>query len=500
MAKRFVSIWFPYLTTDWFSNRRPGLRAIPFVLCMPSHGRMVITAANPLAEEQGVFKGMVLADARAIINGLQHIDDKPGLADKLLHRIAEWCIRFTPCAAIDAPDGIILDASGCSQLWGNDEKYLAEIQRRLQLLGYTSRISMADTIGTAWAIARYSNNSFVVKSKLQTEALLNLPVASLRIEAETIDRLNKLGLRKIKDFIVMPRTALRRRFGSLIIQRINQALGTEEEFIQPVQPIEPYHERLPSLEPIVNITGIEIALNRLLEALCKRLRNEAKGLRLASFKCYRIDGKIQQVDIGTLRPSCNENHLFKLFESKLSSIEPDLGIELFILEASKVEDHTPRQEKIWESSCGLDSAALGELLDRIADKNGANTIHRYLPAEHYWPERSYQLASTLNQQLDSVWKLDRPRPLQLLHVPERIEVTAPIPDYPPMNFRYKGKLYTIKKAEGPERIEQEWWLQEGEHRDYYIVEDEDGNRYWLFRLGHYSGDKTHQWYLHGFFS
>jgi len=63
------------------------------------------------------------------------------------------------------------------------------------------------------------------------------------------------------------------------------------------------------------------------------------------------------------------------------------------------------------------------------------------------------------------WRLDRPRPIQLLATPENIEVTVPVPDYPPMNFRYKGKLHKIKKADGSERVEQEWWIQEGQHRD-----------------------------------
>jgi protein ImuB len=189
-----------------------------------------------------------------------------------------------------------------------------------------------------------------------------------------------------------------------------------------------------------------------------------------------------------------------LFENKLSALRPGPGIELFILEAPKVEDHSAKQEKIWEDKCSLDNPVLAELLDRVADRNGPGSIHRYLPAELYWPERSYREATTLVQQRDTEWRMDIPRPILLLPVPERIDVTAPIPDYPPMNFRYRNNLYKIMKADGPERIEQEWWLQEGKHRDYYRVEDETGNRYWLFRSGHYEENKTHQWYLHGFFA
>jgi protein ImuB len=86
----------------------------------------------------------------------------------------------------------------------------------------------------------------------------------------------------------------------------------------------------------------------------------------------------------------------------------------------------------------------------------------------------------------------------MLRRPEPVEVMALLPDYPPKVFTYKGKRHVIEKADGPERIEREWWRDKGEHRDYYAVEDADGQRYWLFRLGHY--DAAPQWYIHGFFA
>jgi protein ImuB len=256
---------------------------------------------------------------------------------------------------------------------------------------------------------------------------------------------------------------------------------------------------LPCLEPIVTAIGIEIALQQLLTTLCFRLQQEQKGLRIAIFKGYRADGKVEHVDIGTNRPSHNVNHLFKLFEIKLPAIEPALGIELFTLEAQKVEDHLPQQEKMWQGSGGLEDIRLSELIDRLAVKIGSQSIHRYIPDEHYWPERSYKPALSLHENLTAAWRADKLRPLQLLLTPEPIEVTAPIPDYPPMLFRHKGKLHKITRADGPERIEPEWWIEQGQHRDYYRVEDEDGNRYWVFRLGHYH-DKTYQWFIHGFFT
>lgn len=500
MQKRFAYIWFRYLKTDWMVRRLPHLKNFPLVLASSDRGRMIISAVNLLALKQEIHIGMVLADARAIIPSLQFFDDEPERSEKLLNSLAEWFIRYTPVVAIDLSDGLILDITGCAHLWGSEKQYVTHIIKRLLDFGYQIHIAIADTIGVAWAVARYGCDNLIIEKEQHIKSLLSLPPAALRLEPEIIERLEKLGLRRISNIINMPRSALRRCFGQHLLRRLDQALGYEDEIIFPVQPLEPYHERLPCLEPIVTARGIEIALERLLNCICDRLRQEEKGLRTAVFKCYRADGKIEIINIGTHRPSCNSQHLFKLFENKIPSIEPALGIELFILEAPKVEDLVMSQEKLWNNTGNINDVGLSELLDRITGKLGAESIYRYLPAEHYWPERSFKKAVIFNEELSTKWKVDKPRPLQLLNVPELIEVTAPVPDYPPMLFRYKGKLHKIIKAEGPERIEQEWWLQEGQHRDYYFVEDAEGYRYWLFRSGHYDEEKSYKWFMHGFFA
>ncbi|HYE53770.1 MAG TPA: DNA polymerase Y family protein [Chitinophagaceae bacterium] len=499
MEKRYVAIWFRYLLTDWFAIRQPALREAPFVTAAPERGRMIITATNALAAREGITPGMSVEDARAILPSIPVLKERAGITTRLIKGLAEWCVRYTPAVAIDPPQGLLLDATGCAHLWGGEEQYLQDIITRLKNLGYDARAAMADTIGAAWAVCHFQHESMVVAPKVHTAALLPLPPAALRLEAETVDRLQKLGLKQIGNFIGMPRNALRKRFGQQLLQRIDHALGNETEPLQPIHPIEPYCERLPCLEPVVTATAIEIALKNLLQTLCGRLQKEGKGLRMASLKGFRVDGKIEKIEIGTTHASHNYQHLFKLFELKLSTIEPALGIELFLLEAPKVEDVSPAQEKLWETTAGINSNSIAELLDRITGRIGENQVYRFVPDEHYWPERSFKPAP-LNEKPTTNWKADKPRPVQLLSKPQPILVTAPIPDYPPMSFRYQGKLHKVMKADGPERIEQEWWIQEGQHRDYYNVEDEEGNRYWLFRSGHYDAGKTYQWFIHGFFA
>jgi len=500
MKKRFASLWFRHLKTDWMTVGQPQLKEIPFVLAISTHGKLIANACNVLAEQEGVYPGLAIADAKAFLPSLKVVNERPGLTEKLLYNIAHWCIRYTPLVAIDLPEGIILDISGCAHLWGGEESYLQHIVSRFKHHGYDVRVGIADTIGSAWAIARFGNGNTIVETDKQFDAILNLPAQALRLEATVLQRLQSLGLKTIGSFARMPRTALRRRFGKHLVLRLDQAIGDEDEFIVSIKPIFPYEERLPCLEPICTANGIELALQQLLNNICKRLTGEGKGVREAVLQCHRVDGKIEQISIGTNRATAYQQHLFQLFALKIPQIEPALGIELFILEIPKVEEADPVQEKLWSHRIGLDNPVVTELLDRLKSRDPACEISRYLPAAHYWPERSMKMASSAQEVPTVDWQIDRPRPTRLLSIPEPIMVTAPIPDYPPLLFRYKGEVHTVKKADGPERIEREWWIDKGEHRDYYAVEDEKGRRFWLYRSGHYDDRAPNQWFLHGFFA
>lgn len=75
-----------------------------------------------------------------------------------------------------------------------------------------------------------------------------------------------------------------------------------------------------------------------------------------------------------------------------------------------------------------------------------------------------------------------------------VEAAAVFPDGPPMRFWWRGREYTVARAQGPERIETGWWRQADIHRDYYRVETTGGERFWLFRNRRDEG-----WFLQGCF-
>ncbi len=121
-----------------------------------------------------------------------------------------------------------------------------------------------------------------------------------------------------------------------------------------------------------------------------------------------MDGGIQIIEIGTNSASCNLEHLFKLFQLKISTLRPDLGFELFILEAPVTEELDAVQKSLWSISGTGDLTEIAELLDRLTGRGGMDIVHRYLPDEHYWPERSIKKALFLTENPQTAWRTDRP--------------------------------------------------------------------------------------------
>jgi protein ImuB len=110
------------------------------------------------------------------------------------------------------------------------------------------------------------------------------------------------------------------------------------------------------------------------------------------------------------------------------------------------------------------------------------------------------------------------RPIRLFERPEPIDAVAEVPDGPPLRFRWRRVMHEVISFEGPERIAPEWWRaqKQARTRDYFRVEDKQGQRFWLFRAGLYeraerSADSFAQtepavnpalprWYMHGLFA
>jgi protein ImuB len=156
---------------------------------------------------------------------------------------------------------------------------------------------------------------------------------------------------------------------------------------------------------------------------------------------------------------------------------------------------------------GTDAAELAALVDRLANRLGQQAVGCLAPQESHVPERAQRFAPVFAATKKSYPSGSPPRgetrPIRLLPRPEPIDAVAPVPDDPPIFFRWRRLQHRVRRADGPERLCGEWWRGAEEAavlRDYYRVEDEAGRRFWLYRDGLYLPATPPRWFLHGLFA
>ena len=98
----------------------PATGADPKPLALIETARQVrrLAAVSLEAARLGLYAGQKATDAMALVPELVTADAEPAADAEALTALTDWCVRFSPAVAADAPDGLFLDISGVSHLWG----------------------------------------------------------------------------------------------------------------------------------------------------------------------------------------------------------------------------------------------------------------------------------------------------------------------------------------------------------------------------------------------
>ena len=499
---------------------------------------------------------MPLADALSFVPGLATAAAEPAADAVALRRLAEWCGRYSPWTAPDGLDGIKIEVTGCAHLWGGEEALATDLIARLDRQGIAGHIAITDTQGAAWASARFSQTGgrAVISPPGETRAgLAPLPVEALRLDPATAQGLRRVGLKRIGELYAMPRDALARRFGDAVARRLDQAVGDLPEPLSPLGETPARRVRVSFAEPIADPADLALAVDRLAADLVARLALEETGARRLVLGFHRVDGRVERIALGTAQPSRDPRHLAALFKERLDTVDPGLGVEDMILAAFAVEPLRPEQIDLGlhpnppqragvGMGGGLQEGGMGggvaALLDRLGNRLGLAALSRIEARESHIPERaSVRVPAALpsppslrsgpspavrergDPAYRAGWVRERrgregligrgggkpPRPIRLFEPPEPVEAAWLLPDDPPFRFTWRRRAHRVKRADGPERVAEEWWRPEGSAatdaiRDYYRVEDEEGRRFWLFRAGLPGGGHPPRWYVHGVFA
>jgi protein ImuB len=473
---------------------------------------MRLTALDEAAERIGLKRGQGLAEARAMFPKIDVIDEDETADRALLEAIADWCDRYTPLVAVDGREGLFLDITGCAHLFGGEQALLKDVLSRLFQMGFDAKGAISSAPGLSWAACRFGRGGVIGDGKT-AEALAPLPVNALRIDEKTISSLQKLGLKRIGDLLPLPRAPLARRFGTHLLLRLDQALGDNEEAISPRRPVAALSAERRLAEPVQAQEHILQLIGQIAISLKLGLEARDLGGRVFELVLFRVDGRVFRINAGASQPLRDPKRISSLFSERLNAVHDDLdagfGFELLRL---NVLEHdlfrTAQQDFTGDRQSGL---LLADFIDRISARLGANCLQVAELRQSHVPERAEVFRP-------AIATIDRPkvdahfafmprsdRPLRLFRHPEPMDAfAATVPDGPPQRFRWRRLIHEVIRAEGPERISPEWWLDErdAEERDYFRLESEEGRRFWIFRKGRYNAGEgaAPLWRVHGIFA
>jgi len=457
--RRVLCIWFPRLGAERLLRIERATLERPFATIDDVGNAQIVASVSALAQTRGVQTGQPVRDAHAVCADLVTRKRNAPAEAAFLTVLRRWAGKFSPWVAEQSPDGLAIDLTGCAHLFGGEEALMSIVDADCADLGLTVRTGIADTLGAAWALARYAGQSgahhrsgdaidqearatrsraakrrrwerggtapstvlrtadtvqrIAEPGKTHT-ALSGLPVAALRLEETQVAELARLGLRRIGDLAGQPRAGLARRFGKGLVLRLDQAFGSTPEPISPARAPLHFAVRMTLPDPIGLEQDVQAGVDRLLPRLCARLRKHGRGARHVRLQAFRTDHTMDMCEIVLARASDEPERLRSLLAMKLGALDAGFGIDMLRLDAVQTE---------------ADPCVPGE-------------------------------------------------------------------------FRWRGRTLTVTRAQGPERIAPEWWLDEPDWRtgvrDYWRVQTAQCDRLWLYFA--HGGSMSAGWFCHGTFA
>ena len=500
--RRILSLWLNALAMDRYALKHgPEEPGNPRVLIADTaHGPRIEALGRPAAAA-GARVGMMLADARTLCPQLataQH--DHTGDLD-FLEKLAVWALRWGPWTALDQPDGLLVDVTAVPHLFGGEHKLLADAQAAFARRGLSVRVAIAPTAGAAWALSHYGPPGAILAPQDDMIARLSsLPVAALRLDDDVLKVLRRLGIKTLGQLAGVEegaegkgsgRDAIQRRFrnrrspAANPLIRLDQLVGRVPEPMLPVVPVELPMVQRRLMEPIRHRALLDQVLADLAEDMVRELEGKGDGARRLEIGLWRVDGVVTVKRLELAAATRDPAHICRLFSGKLDDVDAGFGIEMVRLRTSWAEPLALAQSDL-EAAAEKHGTSLSACIDRLTVRLGDGAVSRPVPYASHLPERAQRWQSPLAPEPPSQGMLAyHQRPLKFLDKAEKIAVLYATPDGYPERFRWRGRVHDVVRVEGPERIAPEWWREKGSARlrDYYRIEDQDGRRYWIYRLG-----------------
>jgi protein ImuB len=440
----------------------------------------------------GVKPGMGTATARALADNIRLLERDPAREQQCLQQLCCWAYSITPALYSYRQDCLLLEIGGCLTLFKGLERLLAQVRSDLSSRGYSYRDGLAETAKGAWLLShKDESHRDMPRNDLHPplpEQLAPLPLHLAEDFPQQVASLAKAGLWTFGDILSLSHRALARRCGKEFVHFLQQALGMA-------------HDHQPEFQPPPTFSddywfGYEVKANQellpavqlLLQSLCQFLRNTQLQSQEVEWQLYGINRKIISLEVCCSLPHANWREWYQLTCLKVEQLQLDTAIEGVGLHCRQLDTGNSRTRDLF--SPAEQREPLHSLLDRLQARLGLQSVEQIACRDEHLPEfAGYSSSDGGGRQTgrDAAANTAVPvgqRPFWLMPEPRALGASS-------HRLYWNGRLNLV---EGPERIEDNWWL-DAVSRDYYVARDRAGHQYWVFR------DRLrNHWYIQGVFA
>lgn len=418
-----------------------------------------------------------------------------GQASLQLQHLALAMLRYSPKVACYRHDSVVLEVAASLALFGGIRALCRRIRHTAYKVLTPLNLGMAPSASGAWLLAGSPRPGCrrVVRQASLVRHLAGLPVHHLPEARPHQEWLDNIGCHSLGDLRQLPRQGLQQRSSPLLLHSLDAAYAQAQETISWFLPPARFRLACELDFHLLHANAILAATQPLLLALCGWLQGRLEALHDISLLIHHAKGRDScpptRVALRFSAATWRLEDFNRILKEQLQHVvlkRPAIRLELA---AGVSHPRAPASETLFPDP-GQHFQEEKRLLDLLSARLGIGSIRRPRPRAHHLPEQANNWAELTTAPVSVSVPASlgiNPRPFWLLEEPRQLGIHLERPVH-------QGR--PLRLVQGPERIETGWY--EGIHhrRDYFVAEDPDGARYWVYRERE-TGDG---WFLHGLFA
>lgn len=479
-----------------------NIRALPLQLLMRRHPewrqrsvavveqekpRSPILWVNSAAAGSGIRPGMRYASGLSLDRNLCAGTVSGKEIESAVRQVHELLSDFSPGVepSQDEPGVFWIDAGGLDKLYGSFENWTRQMAVRFSREELPASIVVGFSRFGSYAIAKAENRVTVLPSfEMEEVCSRKVRLQHLGIDPSLRDRLEKLGIHTVGEFLDLPQGAIARHLGQEAWTLYRLAAGELSLPLQPRMIPEPLRVRAELEEPESNAARLLFRIKQLLDPLLMAAADRSRKVSVLRLQLLLEDGDRRLEQIRTARPTLKVSVLLDLVRLRLENLSlPVPPVELS-LEVEGVSA-SPQVLSLLQRNPRRNLEAALRALARIRAEFGPDSVLSARLKSGHLPE-----ARSEWRPLEKL-KAARPRSVSLRPLVRRAHSRPRLLKRSPLESAGRWK-----RSPGLGRllgylINGGWWSREV-RRDYRFVDSRRGEILWV-----YYDQKRRRWYKQG---